>query len=93
MGKRRASRNDVEDDTENIMEAIRTLGRPPRESKAVPKNEQLLAQKLRKVRRGKNEAEHDDVEDDTENMMEAVRTLGRLPTESKAASKDEQLLA
>ena len=89
------------------MEAIRTLGRLPKEIRTATKEEQQLAMKLRDARRAGKLSKEEESELATmgahdselptmsgnDSLMEDIRTLGRLPKESRQAPKDEQQLA
>ena len=90
-----------------LMQAIRTLGRLPEETRKATKDERQLAEELHRARRagklsGEEEAElaamsANDSEpaamSANDSLMQAIRCFGRLPKDTRKATKDERQLA
>ena len=82
---------------DSLMEAIRSFGRVPKESRTATKEERQLAMKLRYARGAGKLSVEDEAKlaaiRENDPLMQAIRTLGRLPKASKTVAKEERLLA
>ena len=79
---------------DSVMQAIRTLGRLPKETRTATKDERQLALGLRRARQaskqsGEEEAELAAMSANEDSLMQAIRALGRLPKDTRTDTKDE----